>query len=128
MGLPGDSLKIVDGKVFANGKPINLPDRARPQYSYTGTATGGFNAQNLYERYDITDGMRFTSGNDFVIYALTEESAKSFKNHPNVSSLKRNVMNKDQVDPSIFPKGKASLGNRDQMKSFYIPKKERQHP
>jgi len=123
VGLPGDSLKIVDGQVFANGKPINLPDRARPQYSYTGTATGGFNAQNLYERYDITDGMRFTSGNDFVIYALTEESAKSFKNHPNVSSLKRNVMNKDQVDPSIFPKGKASLGNRDQMKSFYIPKK-----
>lgn len=123
VGLPGDSLKIVDGKVYANGQLINLPDRAKPQYSYTGTATGGFNAQNLYERYDITDGMRFTSGNDFIVFSLTEESATSFKNHPNVSSLKRNVMDKGQVDPTIFPKGKASLGNRDQMKGFYIPKK-----
>ncbi|HEA29974.1 MAG TPA: signal peptidase I [Leeuwenhoekiella sp.] len=123
VGLPGDSLKIVDGKVYANGKPINLPDRAKPQYSYTGTATGGFNAKNLYERYDLTDGMRFTSGNDFLVYSLTEESAASFKNHPNVSSLQRNVMSPDRVDPTIFPKGKASLGNRDQMRSFYIPKK-----
>ncbi|MGB3774635.1 MAG: S26 family signal peptidase, partial [Leeuwenhoekiella sp.] len=94
-----------------------------PQYSYTGTATGGFNAQNLYEQYDLTDGMRFTSGNDFIVFSLTEESAERFKDHPNVSSLERNVMTSERIDPTIFPKGKASLGNRDQMKSFYIPKK-----
>ena len=123
VGIPGDSLKIVDGMVLANGKPLDLPVRARLQFSYTGTATGGFNAENLYKRYDITDGMRFTSGNEFKVYAITDQGAAEFKNHPNVTDLKRDIQPKGYVDPTIFPKGRTSLGNRDQMSSFYIPKK-----
>ena len=34
-GTPGDSLQIKDGVVFINGKPLALPERAKPQYSYT---------------------------------------------------------------------------------------------
>ena len=34
VGLPGDSLKIVDGKVYINNEPLQLPDRAKPQYNY----------------------------------------------------------------------------------------------
>ena len=123
VGLPGDSLKIVDGRVIANGKPIELPERARLQMGYTGTATGGFNAKNLYERYDITDPMGFTQGNKFKVTAITEKGATEFKNHPNVSSLQKDLEPKGYVDPRIFPRGKASLGNRDQMREFYIPKK-----
>src|SRR5690606_21280214 len=45
VGMPGDSLKIVDGKIFIDGEPLQLPDRAKPQYSYLGTTKGqGFSA------------------------------------------------------------------------------------
>ena len=40
VGIPGDSLEIIDGKIFVNDKPLQLPERAKPQYSYTGTTKG----------------------------------------------------------------------------------------
>ncbi len=124
VGLPGDSLKIVDGKVFTNNEPLQLPERAKPQYSYVGQAKGsGFNAQNLIERYDITDGIGFVNSNIFQVRAITEENAEAFRNHPNVASLERYISPKDEVESSVFPGGSASLGNRDQMRSLYIPKK-----
>ena len=125
VGLPGDSLKIVDGKVYTNGEPLQLPERAKPQFSYVGRAKGsGFNTQNLYERYDITDGVGFVNQNIFQVRAITEKGAEAFRNHPNVASLERYISPKDQAEPGIFPGGSASLGNRDQIRSFYIPKKD----
>ena len=123
VGLPGDSLKVVDGKVFVNNKPLELPDRARLQYGYTGVSkNGGFNAKNLYDQYKIKQ-LRFVQGNQFYIPELSEENAERFKNHPNVAALERIIAPRDTKEPSIFPKGSASLGNVDQIAPLYIPKK-----
>ena len=35
VGIPGDSLTIKDGIVYINGKELILPERAKPQYSYS---------------------------------------------------------------------------------------------
>ena len=123
VGLPGDSLKIVDGRVIVNDKPLELPDRAKLQYIYTGVSNGGgFNPDNLYKQYKIKN-LQFYSGREFSISPITEESAERFRNHPNVVSLKKYILEPGKIDPSIYPKGSASLGNRDQMASIYIPKK-----
>ncbi|WP_276390138.1 signal peptidase I [Eudoraea chungangensis] len=34
VGTPGDSLSVIDGIVFINGKELQLSDRAKPQYDY----------------------------------------------------------------------------------------------
>jgi signal peptidase I len=34
VGIPGDSISIVDGFVYVNGKKLILPERARPQYNH----------------------------------------------------------------------------------------------
>ncbi len=34
VGIAGDSLQIKNGKVFINGKILNFPERAKPQYCY----------------------------------------------------------------------------------------------
>ncbi|HQF47670.1 MAG TPA: signal peptidase I, partial [Flavobacterium alvei] len=34
-GTPGDVLEIKDGQVYINGKPLVLPERAKPQYEHT---------------------------------------------------------------------------------------------
>ena len=60
VGIPGDELKIVDGRVIVNGKPLELPDRAKVQYSYKVTTKKQnpiINLNYLYEKYDITDNI-----------------------------------------------------------------------
>ncbi|MFI8379541.1 signal peptidase I [Leeuwenhoekiella sp. NPDC079379] len=123
VGIPGDSLKVVDGKVYVNNKPLELPDRAQLQYSYQGLSKGsGFNAKNLYDSYKITN-LQFFNSTQFATQSITDENAERFRNHPNVESLEKIIAPADQKDPSIFPKGTASLGNRDQISTLYIPKK-----
>ena len=49
VGLPGDSLQVIDGYVFINGKQLELPDRAKPQFDYTIYGQKGVSAKNLLE-------------------------------------------------------------------------------
>jgi signal peptidase I len=35
VGVPGDSLSVVDGLVYIDGKQLQLSDRAKPQFDYT---------------------------------------------------------------------------------------------
>lgn len=121
VGLPGDSLKIVDGKVYVNNKPLELPDRAKVQHSYKGEASGAFNPAQIKKDYEITR-FGFTQGNTFFSPAIPDKFVERFKNHPSVVSVEEILDNPNRIDPTVFPGGKSSLGNRDQMKSFWIPK------
>ncbi len=49
VGIPGDSLSVVDGYVFINGKQLQLSDRARPQYDYRVYAQNGVSSRVLSE-------------------------------------------------------------------------------
>ena len=42
VGIPGDTLSIVDGYVHINGKKTVLPYRAKPMFSHTVTVENGF--------------------------------------------------------------------------------------
>ncbi|HET8885838.1 MAG TPA: signal peptidase I [Salinimicrobium sp.] len=124
LGLPGDSLEIIAGKVYINGEKINLPDRAKPQYSYIGTTKGqGFDPRVLYELYDITDGFSYDpETNQFAVYALTEEAYNNFKNHPNVASLERFVIPEGEKEGRLFPNNGKMNWNQDFMGPIYIPR------
>ena len=41
VGVPGDSLRVIDGYVYINGKQLQLPDRAKPMYDYAVYAQKG---------------------------------------------------------------------------------------
>jgi signal peptidase I len=49
VGLPGDSLQVIDGYVFINGKQLDLPERSRPQFDYTIYANKGVSSKYLIE-------------------------------------------------------------------------------
>lgn len=49
VGLPGDSLEVRDGYVFINGKQLELPDRAKPQYDYLIYSDKGVSSKLLQE-------------------------------------------------------------------------------
>ncbi len=77
VGTPGDSLQIIDGYVYINGKQLQLSDRARPQYEYRAYAQKGVSSRLLLElgvdefmRYYITPSLDQNQANAISKYAL----------------------------------------------------------
>lgn len=57
VGIPGDSLEVRNGYVFINGKQLQLPGSAKPQFDYTIYSSKGVSSR-LLEKYGITDFTR----------------------------------------------------------------------
>lgn len=55
LAIPGDSLSIVNGRVFVNGDTLALPDRARPQFNYIVKVDEKYplRADKLKDEFDI---------------------------------------------------------------------------
>tara|TARA_R100000935_G_scaffold41182_1_gene62799 strand:+ start:35 stop:1600 length:1566 start_codon:yes stop_codon:yes gene_type:complete len=124
VGVPGDSLSIIDGKVYINSKPLKLPGRAKLQYNYIGTSKGkAFDPYYLYERYDITDPYRYDQISNRFVINLTDDSYQKFKNHPNVATLERVNDSVGNADSRLFPNSKSLSWNQDNMGPIFIPKK-----
>lgn len=124
VGIPGDSLSVINGYVHINGKRLELPDRAKPQFSYIGQTKGQpFNRMNLYKLYDITDGYSYNPNNNaFFIQSLSDESFERFKNHPNVANIRRYVDSAGVKNASLFPNDGKRNWNNDNLGPIYIPK------
>ncbi|MEW7279147.1 signal peptidase I [Aquimarina sp. 2201CG1-2-11] len=123
VGVPGDSLSVVDGYVHINGKRTQLPDRAQLQFSYTGATKGSnFNLQNLYNRYKIKPNEFRYNESQFFAQGMTEEAAKRFKHHPNIANVERIIAPKTaRKDPSIFPNNSKVDWSNDNFGAIYIP-------
>ncbi|MDT0688348.1 signal peptidase I [Salegentibacter sp. F188] len=124
VGIPGDSLSIIDGRVHINGERLQLPGRAKVQYTYFGQTKGqGFSPQYMYQELDITDGYSYNpETNSFVIRALTEQGYQRLKNHPNVASIERYVDSAGTKLSTIFPNNNKLNWNSDNMGPVFIPK------
>lgn len=57
VGTPGDSLQVIDGYVYINGKQLKLSDRAKPMYDYQIYAKNGVSSR-LLEEVDASDYYR----------------------------------------------------------------------
>ncbi|MDH7444249.1 signal peptidase I [Aquimarina sp. 2201CG14-23] len=124
VGIPGDSLSIVDGKVHINKEPLQLPDRSRVQYSYNIQTESGFNPRNLYERYKLVYGQNLYPINNaggYIASELSQENATKLKNNPYVTSVERIISQKGTKDASIFPNNGKVNWNVDNFGAIYIP-------
>jgi signal peptidase I len=124
VGVPGDSLEVRDGQVYINGKKSVLPDRAHLQFSYlVQPRTNQFDPIYMATRYDITDKFDIipNSNNTYYFSAISDEALKSFKNNPNVVSIKPIKQEKGERDPSIFPHDPEYNWNNDFFGPLYIP-------
>ena len=56
VGLPGDEIELVDGKLMVNGNPQEEPEGMKKQFHYNIKTKGsGLNPKILYKKYDITE-------------------------------------------------------------------------
>jgi signal peptidase I len=57
VGIPGDSLEVRNGYVFVNGKQLELPGSAKPQFDYTIYSNKGVSSR-LLDKIGVTDFTR----------------------------------------------------------------------
>ena len=122
VGIPGDTLSIRDGLIYIDGQLLQLPQRAKPQFSYKIAFDGKtpVNLEYLFKDLDITDPAFFTNDtkrDTLFLSALTEDGAQKFRNTPGISSVTRQIAN--EVDNSVFPH--INKWNRDNYGPIYIP-------
>jgi signal peptidase I len=124
VGVPGDSLEVRNGYVFINGKPNELPDRAKLQFAYQIELKGQYSGAQIYDglkRYDITDVYQI--GQTTLLVEATVEAAALAKNHPNVASIARSSTPRGIDFNSLFPRAAGYDWSYDNFGPIYIPKK-----
>ncbi|MBA0885443.1 signal peptidase I [Flavobacterium undicola] len=123
VGVAGDSLSIKDGIVYINGKVLQLPERAKPQFSYAVALDGKtpIDFEFLLKDMDITDGVGYKSELKDTLYfrALTAAGAERLRKTSGITAVKQEIAH--GPEEGIFPN--INKWNRDNFGPIYIPQK-----
>ena len=122
IGMPGDTLKIIDGVVFINGEKAYEPENMQHNYTVV-TTSGGINKQTL-DKYSITEGYRTVDPNIFILN-ISAKVADELIKLPFITSVMRNIQAPGEgTSTSLFP-NRPDLypWNVDNFGPLYIPKK-----
>ena len=122
VGIPGDNLSIKDGIVYIDGKILQLPERAKPQFSYKVALDGKtpIDFESLFKDLDVTDPAGFmdqTKRDTLFMSALTEVGAERLKNTPGITAVIKQISQEN--DNGVFPH--INKWNRDNYGPVYIP-------
>ena len=85
-GTPGDVLEIINGVVHIDGKPLVLPERAKPQYEFTVYAAKSGVSSELLKETGSTEFVR-----TFIIKPTSEEQLDMIR--PSIQQGKQNKDN-----------------------------------
>ena len=113
-GLPGDSIRIVNGYCFVNGKKLSYPKNAIDRYVVDDKSIG------LLKQKGIVPYNEHKDKKD-IYWELSEEDYAVAKQH--ASGIKPDNMLKNFPDPLVFPFNSHLLWNMHHMGPIYIPKK-----
>ncbi|MEY8848390.1 signal peptidase I [Psychroserpens sp. XS_ASV72] len=123
VGIPGDSLEIIDGYVYINGEKNQLPDRAKLQFAYDIELQGNFTGEQIMsalKRYDITDNP-YSGGPNSIVVQATEEAINKAKNNPYFAKITRRTTPKGVDSNMLFPRAPEYNWSYDNFGPIYIP-------
>ncbi|MCD6112968.1 MAG: signal peptidase I [Bacteroidales bacterium] len=119
IAISGDTLQIINQKVFINGKENINP--GKKQFQYIVTTDGSRINPKALERLDITETVMTIAQNKFLI-TLTDEAAEKLKHFVNVKSVEQYIQPKGKGQPYIFPFDTTYKWNVDNYGPIVIPK------
>ncbi|MFI3288565.1 MAG: signal peptidase I [Rikenellaceae bacterium] len=115
VAMPGDTIKIVDSKLFVNGAPENSPEQK--QYIYIVRTASPFSPYTLQEL-----GITEASGNGSMYQMpLTEELRQKVEKLPNVVAMQQYIAEGENAD--VFPSDPLYSWNQDNFGPLWIPSK-----
>lgn len=124
LGIPGDSLQIIDNQVFVNGKPLENPTKMQFNYQVASNSLPKGKIKNL-EKYEITASD--FNANDPNEIALTPEQAEMIKEkfpETNITIAQHLRPNPYQHPDAVFPNDSKNFKwTIDNFGPIYIPKK-----
>ena len=120
IAIPGDSIKIVNGQVFVNGKAQKeIPGI---QYKYQITTNGSPINDKILDKLEITRPEIDGSDSRYII-ALTSGQVKKLADLKFIHSIERYILPADKIDPSLFPNDPGFGWNLDNFGPLWVPKK-----
>jgi len=120
VAIAGDTLSIINGYVYIDGKKTVLPDRAKPEYDYTVFTNGQqLSTITIENRYHVREWGRYQNGNYRL--NLDKENLNRLSKNPLVIKIEREVLPKDFKE-DVFPHD-GRPWNRDQFGPLVVPKK-----
>lgn len=120
IGLPGDSLKIIDRQVFINGEKSFNP--AGMQFQYWVQTDGSSINPRILDEHNITEYSRMPQPGLYM-FVLTNEARSAIEKLPIVKSVEVFNESADEWDEGIYPQDLRYQWNRDNYGPIYIPKK-----
>lgn len=118
MAISGDTLKIVDAKVFINGKPADLPKMSQTQY-YVKTDGTDFNPKALE---NIKADVERVTADEYVI-TMPKGEVNKIKAFSNVKSVVPVIAEQNTFEQQVFPSDPHYKWNQDNFGPLIIPKK-----
>lgn len=122
VAISGDTLTIVDSKVFIN----SIPQKAYKgiQYNYIIKTNGEQINPKAFERLEIyKSDQNVLPGTGQYLLPLTEEKLNILKQFPMVVSIEKAISKKGEYDAHIFPHDSTFKWNNDNFGPLVIPKK-----
>ncbi len=120
IGIPGDTLEIINQVVYINGKPAEMPTEA--QFKYLVRTDGSRLNPKIIERLGVTDKIAMGQQDEYEI-TLTNSMAEKIKGFANVKEVKKIIQPKGFWQPYIFPFDSAYPWNVDNYGPIVMPKK-----
>ena len=120
IGMPGDTLQIIDRQVYLNSEKAVNPEKL--QYQYQVTTDGSSINPKILDKLNITEWSRGNAPGQFI-FVLTEEAKSKLEKLPIVKNIE--VFNEmaGKWHPEIFPFDANYPWNRDNFGPLYIPRK-----
>ncbi len=128
IGLPGETLQIVDQAVYINGKALNNPVESQQTYAVR-FAQSGLNYQKILEEAGVSRedydnalyGLYY--GKDAYELPLTEQKAAELRQNGFVASVEKIVYPADSSSRDLFPHAEGYGWSVDNFGPVYIPAK-----
>ncbi|MBN1253406.1 MAG: S26 family signal peptidase [Bacteroidales bacterium] len=122
VAIPGDTLQIIDSKVFINHKA--QPNYKGIQYNYiVKIKEGKINPMTLGRMGIYTADSEYDVSTNQNYMPLTDEMVEKFKQYPSLEKIEKTIVPKEQYDAHIFPHNPMFPWNYDNFGPLVIPKK-----
>ncbi len=120
VGTPGDTIRIINQKVYVNGSP-EVHD-GKLQFKYLVRTDGNpINQKNL-EKLDITEPIATDNMGSYEL-TLSTESREKLSHFSNITSIEPIIVPAGQWDGNLFPFDSTYRWNIDNFGPLWVPKK-----
>lgn len=118
VGLPGDTIQIIDGELYINGSREDQLHEI--QYKYLIRTDGTMVSKRVLDQWDITEMQRTGTPSEYVFW-ISPQVSEELKKLPNVREVVRIIEKPGFNNPEVFPHHEAYPWNVDNFGPLYIP-------